>query len=324
MKRSILHPLKYGSLTLAGNCIYAPLAGCSNYPFRMVASHFNPDLMYCEMVKMDALIRYDERTFELLDYDDAMRPIGAQLVGSDPKKAYDAAQIIEQLGFDTIDLNCGCPVDKVTKDGSGSGLLQTPEKIGSILKAIVDAVSIPVTVKIRAGWSGSDINGALITQIAEDAGAVAISVHGRTRKQAYKGPANYAYIKECKDVANSILVIGNGDLFDPLAVERMYNESQCDGFLFSRGTLGGPWIAEDVRHYFATGELITRSSEEVLDTLKKHFEYVKHHKAPKRAVLEMRKAGCWYLKNREGISELRRRMSTAQSLEEVGAIIASY
>ena len=324
MSTSIIHPLQYGKLKLKGNCIYAPLAGCSNYPFRMMASHFKPNLMYCEMVKMDALIRYDARTFELLDYDHAMRPIGAQLCGSDPIKAYDAAQIIESLGFDTIDLNCGCPVDKVTKDGSGSGLLQTPEKIGDILKAIVNAVSIPVTVKIRAGWCPSEINGPLITKIAEEAGAVAISVHGRTRKQAYKGPANYAYIKECKDAADSILVIGNGDLFDPLAVQRMYDESQCDGFLFSRGTLGSPWIAEDVRHYFETGQILERSQQQVLETLKQHFEYVKNYKAPKRAVLEMRKAGCWYLKNRDGISDLRRQMSTAQSLDEVQSIIAAF
>ena len=144
-----------------------------------MTSRFRPGLIYCEMVKMEALTRYDTGTFRLLDYDKSMHPIGAQIVGSNPKLAGHAAQIIEELGFDVVDLNCGCPVDKVTKDGSGSGLLKEPEKIGEIIANMVAAVSIPVTVKIRAGWEEGRIAAADITEIAEKAGAKAITIHGQ-------------------------------------------------------------------------------------------------------------------------------------------------
>ena len=174
------------NLELSSNIFCSPLAGCSDLPFRRMTSFFSPGLIFCEMVKMDALIRHDPNTYRLLDYEKEMHPIGAQLCGSKVDLAAPCARIIEDLGFDVIDLNCGCPVDKVTKDGSGSGLLKDPNKIGEILEKMVNAVSIPVTVKVRAGWNEEEINAPLITQIAEEAGAAAIFVHGRTRAQGYR------------------------------------------------------------------------------------------------------------------------------------------
>jgi tRNA-dihydrouridine synthase B len=144
-------PFQLGNITLPNNIFYAPLAGCSDFPFRKMSAKYRPGLMYCEMVKMDALIRHDQNTFHILDYDPSMHPIGGQICGSKPEIAGQAAKIIEDLGFDVVDLNCGCPVDKVTKDGSGSGMLKTPELIGEVLANMVAAVKIPVTVKIRAG-----------------------------------------------------------------------------------------------------------------------------------------------------------------------------
>src|SRR3989338_6024224 len=146
----MIKQLKLGKLHLSSNILYATLAGCSDYPFRKMSALFKPALMFTEMVKMDALVRHDMGTYRLLSYSPDMRPIGAQLCGSKLDFVKESARIIEDLGFDVVDLNCGCPVDKVTKDGSGSGLLKTPEKIGDILSAMVSAVSIPVTVKIRA------------------------------------------------------------------------------------------------------------------------------------------------------------------------------
>src|SRR6185437_6206308 len=203
-------PFQLGNLTLPSNIFCAPLAGCSDLPFRRMTSKYRPGLIYCEMVKMDALVRHDPHTYRLLDFEADMHPIGGQICGSKPQYAGKSAKIIEELGFDVVDLNCGCPVDKVTKDGSGSGMLKTPELIGEILSNMTAAVKIPVTVKIRAGWDEKSLNAAEIVQIAEQAGAAAICVHGRTREQGYKGPANWDWIRECKRAAKKIQVIGNG------------------------------------------------------------------------------------------------------------------
>jgi nifR3 family TIM-barrel protein len=149
-KTSHLKSFKLGKVTLPSNVLYAPLAGCSDFPFRHMSAKYQPGLIYCEMVKMDALIRHDQGTFHMLDYAPGMHPIGGQICGSKPEIAAQAAKIVEELGFDVIDFNCGCPVDKITKDGSGSGMLKTPNLIGDIIANMVAAVDVPVTVKIRA------------------------------------------------------------------------------------------------------------------------------------------------------------------------------
>lgn len=234
---------------LPHNIFYAPLAGCSDFPFRQMSAKYRPGLIYCEMVKMDALVRNDAGTFHMLDFSKEMHPIGAQICGSKPSIAGQAARIIEDLGFDVVDLNCGCPVDKVTKDGSGSAMLKTPHLIGEVIANMVAAVNIPVTVKIRAGWDESSVNAPLITRIAEEAGAQAICIHGRTRAQAYKGPANWDFIKAAKDAARTIKVIGNGDVLDGPSAQKMFEWTGCDAVLVARGTMGAPWVVEDIlRH----------------------------------------------------------------------------
>lgn len=317
-------PFKLGKILLPSNVFYSPLAGCSDFPFRQMAAQYAPGLMYCEMVKMDALIRHDPNTFHILDYNDLMRPIGAQIVGSKVEIAGEAARIIEDLGFDVIDLNCGCPVDKVTKGGGGSGLLKEPRLIGDLIAAMVAAVNLPVTVKIRAGWDEQSINVAEITRIAEEAGAQAIAVHGRTRKQAYKGPAIWDYIRMAKEAAKEIKVIGNGDVFDPLSAEAMFQATGCDAVLASRGTLGSPWLAQDICHYLETGELVERGGEERRLALQEHFAMTRSYHHPKRAIVDMRKVGCWYIKRRSGTTEFRRKMSRASTLDEVAQLIGEF
>src|SRR3990172_2025748 len=190
-------PFFLGKLKLSSNIFCAPLAGCSDLPFRRMTSFYQPGVLFCEMVKMDALIRNEPKTLEMLQFEKEMHPIGGQLFGSKPAIAGPCAKILEDLGFDSIDLNCGCPVDKVTKDGSGSGMLRNPTLIGEVIANMVAAVKIPVTVKIRIGWDLDSIVAPLVTQIAEEAGAAAICIHVRTRAQAYRGPANWDYIREC-------------------------------------------------------------------------------------------------------------------------------
>lgn len=317
-------PLHYGSLKLANNILYAPLAGCSDYPFRRMSARYRPGLMFCEMVKMDALIRYDQNTFHYLDYDSTMRPIGAQLCGSKPEIAGQAAKILEDLGFDSIDLNCGCPVDKVTKDGSGSGLLRQPQLIGDILAEIIAAVKIPVSVKIRAGWDEKNINAAEITRLAEQAGAVAITIHGRTREQAYRGPANWEWIREAKEAANKILVIGNGDILDGPSAQSIFEQTGCDGVLIARGTLGRPWVIEEIMAYLEGNPLPPRTLEECRQVLIEHYHEVLNYHEGRGAVLDVRRIGCWYFKKTTGTKAFREQVSRINTKEDALALISEY
>ncbi|MEI8124973.1 MAG: tRNA dihydrouridine synthase DusB [Parachlamydiaceae bacterium] len=317
-------PFQFGSLVLPNNIFYAPLAGCSDFPFRKMSAKYRPGLMFCEMVKMDALVRHDPGTFHILDFDKSMHPIGGQLCGSKPEIAGKAAKIIEELGFDSVDLNCGCPVDKVTKDGSGSGMLKTPNLIGDVLANMVAAVKIPVTVKIRAGWDETNINAPQITQIAEEAGAVAICIHARTRKQAYKGPANWDYIKACKEIAKTIKVIGNGDVVDGPSAEKMFEYTGCDAVLVARGTLGHPWIVEDIIRYLEIGERLQISQEQCRQELLEHFMYTLNYHHSRKATIDMRRVGCWYLKKSAGTRSFREAISKADSPDVVKDLILNF
>ena len=209
----MLAPLSFGSLNLPSPILYAPLAGCSDLPYRLMSCKYRPGLVYCEMVKIDALVRHDSHTYRLLDYTPGMHPIGAQICGSKPKMAADAARIIESLGFDVIDFNCGCPVDKVTKDGSGSGMLKNPQLIGEVLSNVIAAVNIPVTVKIELDGMSSRLTQRRSLRSLNQRGPKPSRSTGGQGRKGIKA-CNWDYIREAKEAANQILVIGNGDVFD--------------------------------------------------------------------------------------------------------------
>lgn len=315
---------KLGNITLPNNIFYSPLAGCSDFPFRKMAANYQPGLIYCEMVKMDALVRHDPGTFHILDYDKSMHPIGAQLCGSKPNIAGQSARILEELGFDVIDLNCGCPVDKVTKDGSGSGLLKNPQLIGELISNIVAAVKVPVTVKIRAGWDEENIIAEEITRIAEEAGAVAIAIHARTRQQGYKGPAKWEYIKRCVDARKTIKVIGNGDVFSAEAAEKMFQETGCDVVLVSRGTMGAPWMAQDIIRHLEGLPPIERGPQQWREALFEHYRYILDYHPERRVPIEMRRVGCWYVKSSSGTRQFRNLMSRVNSIDEIETLLNSF
>lgn len=322
--KPLVKPFQMGSLMLPSNVFYAPLAGCSDFPFRFMSSKYRPGLVYCEMVKMDALIRNDQGTYHMLDYSPNMHPIGAQLCGSKAAMAAQAARIVEDLGFDVVDLNCGCPVDKVTKDGSGSGLLKQPARIGEIISNMVAAVKIPVTLKIRTGWDDDHINCEQITRIAEDAGATAICIHGRTREQGYRGTANWDYIKKCKALARTIKVIGNGDITDAASAKRMFEHTNCDAILIGRATMGQPWIAEDIIRSMEGLEPIQRDAEDYRQSLYEHFLITKNYHPPRRVVVDMRRVGCWYFKKSAGTRAFREQISRAQHPDQVCELIKTF
>lgn len=324
MKNHFIENFKLGSILLPNNIFYAPLAGCSDFPFRKMSAHYGPGLIYCEMVKMDALVRNDQNTFHMLDFDKSMHPIGGQICGSKPEIAGAAAKIIEDLGFDVVDLNCGCPVDKVTKDGSGSGLLKNPKLIGDIVHEMVSAVKIPVTLKIRAGWDEESIIAAEVTKIAEAAGAKAICIHGRTRRQAYKGPAVWDYIKKAKDVATTIKVIGNGDVMDVTSARQMFETTGCDAILVARGTMGQPWIVSDIIRELQGLEPLQRDVEDYRNALFNHFEYTFDYHHARRTAVDMRRVGCWYFKKSAGTRGFRELISKAATPEEVRDLILNF
>lgn len=317
-------PFHLGSLELPSNVFCSPLAGCSDFPFRQMTAAYHPGLIYCEMVKMDALVRNDAHSFRMLDYNKEMHPIGAQLCGSKVEIAAEAARMVEELGFDALDFNCGCPVDKVTKDGSGSALLKTPQLIGEILSKMIAAVSIPVTVKVRMGWDEESINIEEVTKIAEAAGAEIIFVHGRTRKQGYSGTVNYEAIRRSKQVADRIKVFGNGDITDPLSAQTMFEQTGCDGILLARGTFGNPWLIEQIYRHFENRPPLQMTPDLFKETFMKHFNYVSTYQSERRALLDMRRIGCWFLKGRKGGKELRIKLTKLSSMEELVSLFAAF
>lgn len=317
-------PITLGKTTLPSNVFYAPLAGCSDFPFRKMSARYNPGLMYPEMVKMDALVRYDPGTFHILDYSVDMHPIGGQICGSKPQIAGQAAKIIEDLGFDVVDLNCGCPVDKVTKDGSGSGMLKTPLLIGDIISNMVAAVKIPVTVKIRAGWGEDSLVFREIVRIAEAAGASALCIHARTREQAYHGPANWNWIREAKEEAKTIKIIGNGDLFTAQAAIDMFDQTGCDAVLVSRGTLGQPWICQEIRALAEGKTLAGHTALEYKHALLEHLDFIMGYGNERKAVVDMRRVGCWYIKKSKGTKNFREAISHAENINEIRQLILDF
>ncbi len=310
-----------GNLDLKNNIIYAPLAGYTDYSFRKITRLFNPGLIFCEMVKMEALIR--KKSENLLHFEPDMHPIGAQLCGANPKIAKEAAKIIEDLGFDILDLNCGCPVHKVVKDGSGSALLKTPELIGDLITEMSAAVKIPVTAKIRIGWDSNSINAAQITRVAEEAGAKAITVHGRTKTQGYRGKSNWDYIKACKDVAKNILVIGNGGLYTFEDVRSMFELTHCDGVMIARGMLSEPWLAEDIEYNFCE-KSINRAPLFKKNIFLKHIDNILEDQIDKKTLYEIRRIGAWYLRGQKGIKSLRIQINQASNAKEAIDFIKSF
>jgi nifR3 family TIM-barrel protein len=253
----------------------------------------------------------------MLGYTAAMRPIGAQLCGANPAIAGRAAKILEDLGFDVIDLNCGCPVDKVTKDGSGSALLKKPLLIGEILSNIIAAVKIPVTVKIRAGWDESHLVHTDIVRIAELAGASALTLHARTQVQGYTGLANRLWITEAKNQARSIKIIGNGDIFSAKDARSMLQETGCDGVLVARGMLGHPWIVDDCRRLRESCDEVIRSPAERKEVLLQHVQKTLECVSDTQALIDLRRVTCMYIGKSKDARQFREKLSYAQFIQEM-------
>ena len=318
-----LKKLKIGKVELQNNLILAPMAGVTDLPFRTIVEKFNPGLVCTEMVSSKALFYGDEKTKQLLKCDGEKRPISMQIFGSDPETMGFAAKYVSKLA-DIVDINMGCPAPKVVKNGDGSKLLLDLNKVEEIVKSVVANSEVPVTLKYRKGWDNNNIVACEVAKIAEKNGISAITIHGRTRDEFYSGRADLDIIKEVKESVN-IPVIGNGDVIDEESAKYMFEYTGVDGIMIGRGTMGNPWIFEQIQNYLETGDkLPSPTNQEKYEILKEHIELDIRYKGEAVALNEMRKHISWYTKNMPNSSSFRNYINKINTKDELISVIKEY
>lgn len=317
---------KIKDIEIKNNIVLAPMAGICNSAFRKIIKEMGCGLMYCEMVSDKALVYDSKKTINMLYMEEVERPIAQQIFGSDKETFVEAAKkVYTEMKPDIIDINMGCPVPKVAiKSQAGSALLKNPEKIKEIVEAVVAAVPIPVTVKIRSGWDSNSINAPYVAKICEEAGASAITVHPRTRAQGYTGAPDLDIIKQVKQTV-SIPVIGNGDIKDIESAKHMFEYTGCDAIMIGRGCLGNPWLIKQLVEYFENGKVLPPPTyQEKIKLCLRHFDYLLKIKPEKVAVLEMRSHIAWYIKGLPNCIEVKNSCFKATNKEQILLILNKY
>lgn len=319
-----IKPLKIGNVILENNIVLAPMAGITDLPFRLLCKEFGPGLVYTEMVSAKALFYGDEKTKKLLNMKNETRPIAVQIFGSDVESMVYATKYLQDKA-DIIDINMGCPAPKVVKNGDGSKLLLNLDLVEEIVTNVVKVSNIPITVKIRKGWNDENIVAVEAAKIIEKAGALAITVHGRTREEFYSGKADWNIIKKVKESVN-IPVMGNGDVKSPESAIKMFEETNVNGIMIGRASLGEPWIFKYIIDYLKTGKYDNSfpNNDQKLKLIIEHINLEVEEKGEDIGIKEMRKHLSWYIKNLKDASRIREKINTLKTKQEVIDCLKEY
>lgn len=321
-----MQTLQIGNVKLKNNLILGPMAGVTDLPFRLLCAEQGAGLLCMEMVSAKAILYNNKNTKAMLTIDEREHPVSLQLFGSDPQIMGDIAKRIEDEGipFDILDINMGCPVPKVVNNGEGSALMKNPLLAGRIIEAMAKATSRPVTVKIRKGFDDAHVNAPEMAHIAQESGAAAVAVHGRTREQYYSGKADWNIIREVKETVR-IPVIGNGDILTAADALRMRDETGCDGFMIARGAQGNPWIFKQILHEWEIGEPLAKpSAQEMTEMMLRHARMQIEFKGEYVGIREMRKHAAWYTGGYPGASHLRRALSEVENYEQLEELMGRF
>ena len=315
--------LKIGNVLLENSYVLGPMAGVTDLPFRLLCKEQGAGLLCMEMVSAKGIFYNNKNTESLLQIHPEEVPVSLQFFGSDPKIVSEMAKRVEERPFSILDINMGCPVPKVVRNGEGSALMKNPKLVYELVSATVKAIKKPVTVKIRKGFDDEHINAVEIAKIIEEAGAGAVAVHGRTREQYYSGKADWEIIRQVKE-AVSIPVIGNGDVTSGEKAIAMREQTGCDGVMIARGAQGNPWIFSELLEYERTGRLPDRPDvEEIKQTMLRHARLQIEYKGDFTGIREMRKHVAWYTKGLYGAARLRDRINQVESYAELENLLTS-
>lgn len=316
--------MKIGNIELKNKVILAPMAGVTDMPFRILCKEKGCGLVYTEMVSAKGMHYNDTKSYKLTEIDEAEKPVSVQIFGSDPDILAGIAERLNNSDAAIIDINMGCPTPKITKNGEGSALMLRPELVAQIVKAVSKASVKPVSVKIRKGWDDSKVNAVEIARIAEENGAKAVAVHGRTREQFYSGKADWSIIKKVKE-AVSIPVIGNGDIFKPEDAKNMLEQTGCDAVMIGRGAQGNPWIFERVLCFLESGQIMPEpSAQEKINTIIRHTKMLIDLKGEHIGVCEMRKHIAWYIKGMRNSTYIKEKVFRLVDKNEIIALLEEY